>query len=195
MGGKTFPLLKIGSFQLNASVAIFLLPLVFTINDIITEVFGRERTKSLIGSSLIVIFLIFIFSVFATSLPPSKRFLASEKAYDLIFGTSARIAVSSLVAFSIAEFMDVLIFVKIRQALGKKALWLRTNLSNFGSQFLDTSVFMFLAFYALDKPLNENLGFLIGLIIPYWLLKSFMSIIETPFVYLGVKWLKSEKQA
>ena len=52
MGGKTFPLVNIFGFQLNASVAIFVFPLIFTINDIITEVYGRERARSLIRSSL-----------------------------------------------------------------------------------------------------------------------------------------------
>jgi len=58
---------------------------------------------------------------------------------------------------------------------------------------LDTVIFMFLAFYAFNLPFGANLSFLIGIILPYWLLKCFMSIIETPLVYLGVNWLKSEK--
>jgi uncharacterized PurR-regulated membrane protein YhhQ (DUF165 family) len=58
------------------------------------------------------------------------------------------------------------------------------------SQLADTTLFMFLAFYTLNKPLADNLPFLIGLSLPYWLLKCLMSILETPFVYLGVKWLK-----
>ncbi|MBI2613267.1 MAG: queuosine precursor transporter [Candidatus Levybacteria bacterium] len=194
MGGKTFPLLTIGTFKLNASVAIFVLPLIFTINDVITEVYGKERTRSVIRSGLFIIFLIFAFSIFATSLPPSMRFVASEKAYDTIFGLSARIAAASLTAFTLAEFMDVFIFAKIREILGKKALWLRNNASNFVSQFVDTSVFMFLAFYAFDKGFGDNFAFLVSLILPYWLLKCFMSIIETPLVYLGVNWLKKEKK-
>lgn len=194
MGAKTFPLFSIGNLKLNASVAIFVLPLIFTINDVITEVYGKERTRSVIRSGLFIIFLIFAFSIFATSLPPSTRFIASEKAYDAIFGLSARIAAASLIAFTLAEFMDVFIFAKIRERLGKKALWLRNNASNFVSQFIDTSVFMFLAFYAFDKSFNSNLIFLIGLILPYWLLKCSMSIIETPLVYLGVNWLKKDKK-
>jgi len=190
MGAKTFPLVKIFGYQLNASVAIFVLPLIFTINDIITEVYGRERTRSVIRSGLLVILFILIFSLLATSLPPSIRFQTSESAYDIIFGLSARIAAASLTAFAIAEFLDVFIFVKIRQALGKKALWFRNNASNFVSQFIDTSVFMFLAFYAFDKSFDNNIGFLVSLILPYWLLKCFMSVIETPLVYVGVRWLK-----
>ena len=190
MGAKTFPLVNFFGYQLNASVAIFVLPLVFTINDVITEVYGKERTRSVIRSGLIIIFLILLFSVLATSLPPSKRFQNSEGAYDIIFGLSARIAAASLTAFALAEFMDVFIFAKIREKLGKKGLWLRNNLSNFISQFLDTFVFMFLAFYAFDKSLNSNIVFLFSLILPYWLLKCSMSIIETPLVYIGVRWLK-----
>jgi len=190
MGAKTFPLVKIFGYQLNASVAIFVLPLIFTINDIITEVLGRERTRSVIRSGLLIIFFILIFSLFATNLPPSTRFQSSESAYDTIFSLSARIAAASLTAFALAEFLDVFIFVKIRQKLGKKALWFRNNASNFISQFIDTSVFMFLAFYSFDKPFDNNIGFLVSLILPYWLLKCFMSVIETPLVYLGVKWLR-----
>ena len=75
----------------------------------------------------------------------------------------------------------------------KKALWFRNNVSNFASQFSDTVIFITLAFYALDKGFVENFGFLVSLIIPYWLLKCAMSIIQTPVVYLGVKWLREKK--
>lgn len=193
MGGKTFAVANILGYQLNSSVAIFVLPIVFTINDVITEVFGPERTRSIIRSGLFVIVLILLFSLLSTHLPPSKRFEKSEIAYDLVFNTSARIAAASLSAFVLAEFLDVFIFVKIRQKLGKSKLWLRNNLSNFLAQFIDTLVFMTLAFWAFDKPLINNINFLWSLILPYWLVKSFMSIIETPFVYLGVNWLQKEK--
>lgn len=192
MGGKTFPLFTIGDFTLNASVAIFTFPLVFTINDMIIEVYGRERARSVVRSALFVVALIFLFSLFAVWLPPSARFEATEAAYDTVFGLSARIAFASLVAFSIAEFTDLYIFSAIRRKLGDKALWLRNNASNFSAQFLDTVLFMTLAFYSFDRGLGENAAFLFSLILPYWLLKCAMSVIETPFVYLGVKWLRSD---
>ena len=96
----------------------------------------------------------------------------------------------SLIAFAFAECSDVFIFVKIRERLGAKALWFRNNLSNFIAQFFDTVIFMVLAFYSFSQPFANNAGFLFGLILPYWLLKCFMSAIETPFVYLGVGWLR-----
>lgn len=192
MGAKTFPILT-SPIKLNASVAIFVVPVIFSINDVISEVFGKERARSVVWSGLVVILLILLFSLLATYLPPSERFKGTEKAYDVIFTNSIRIAIASLTAFAAADFLDVYIFSKVRESLGKKALWFRNNLSNFISQFVDTTIFMGLAFYALDKPLLENAGFLWSLILPYWLLKTFMSVIETPFVYLGVRWLKGNR--
>ena len=135
MGGKTFPLAKIFGYQLNANVAIFLFPFIYTINDIVIEVLGKERARSIIRSGLIVVALLFLYTILATALPPSGRFIKTEGAYDTVFRLSTRIAAASLIAFAIAEFTDVLIFVKIRQRLGKKALWFRNNVSNFIAQF------------------------------------------------------------
>lgn len=195
MGAKTFALLKIGSFNLNASVAIFVIPLLFAINDIVTEVYGKARARSIIQSGIFIIFLLFLFSLLAVHLPSSARFLPSEDAYTEIFKKSARMSAASLISFAVADYLDVFIFSKIREKLGKNKLWLRTNVSNFISQFVDTSLFITLAFYSLDISFGINVTFLFSLILPYWLLKCFMSVIETPFVYLGTKWLRIGRKA
>lgn len=191
MGAKTFPLINIFGFQINQTVSIFVFPLIFIFNDIVNEVYGPERARSIIRSSLLVILFIFIYSIIATALPPSSRFAASENAYDEIFGLSARFSLASLIAFISSDFLDVYIFAKMRKALGKKGLWLRVNVSNFLSQFIDTVVFMVLAFWALDMSFSSNFTFILGLLIPYWIVKCVISVIETPVVYAGVKWLKS----
>ena len=191
MGAKTFPITTIGSFHLNATVVIFILPFIYAANDIIVEVYGKERAQSIVRSSLFMIFFLLLFSLLATHLPPSKRFFTTESAYETVFSISARFSAASLIAFAISEFSDVLIFARMREKLGKKKLWFRTNVSNFVSEFLDTAIFMTLAFYALDQSAFSNFSFIAGIAIPYWLLRCVMSIIETPLVYLGVKWLRN----
>lgn len=195
MGGKTFPLATIGGFKLNASVAIFVIPLLFTVNDVIVEVYGKDRARSVIRSGLTMIVLLIGFTLLATALPPSPRFASSESAYDLIFHQSTRIALASLVAFAAADFLDVHVFSRLREKFGARRLWLRNNASNFIAQLVDTTLFMTLAFYATGRGLGDNFHFLWGLILPYWLLKCSMSIIETPLVYLGVKWLRGDAVA
>lgn len=189
MGGKTFPILTY-PFVLNGSVALLVLPFVYSINDIVIEVLGIGRARSIVRSGLIVVALVFIYSLIATNLPPSARFASREAAYDTIFGLSARIAAASLVAFLIAEFTDLFVFQKIRERMKNKALWIRSNTSNIIAQFLDTVIFITLAFYAFDKTLASNAPFLWSLILPYWLLKCSMSVITTPLVYVGVRWLR-----
>lgn len=195
LGSKTFPLFKIGTYQLNASVAILVVPIIFSINDIVTEVHGKERARSIIRSGLIIVALIMLFSLLATALPPSTRSMMTEEAYDTIFQASARISAASLTAFALAEFLDVFIFSRLRKKLGQKNLWLRNNASNFIAQFVDTIVFMTLAFYAFNLSFANNFVFLSGIILPYWLLKCFMSVIETPFVYMGVNWLRKDEKS
>lgn len=190
MGGKTFALFNWHSFHLNASVAIFAVPLIYAINDVITECFGKNRAQSIVRSGLLAILLFLIFSLLAIHLPASKRFLPTEKAYEMIFAVSARISGASFTAFALGEILDVRIFYRIREKFGKKSLWLRTNVANIISQFVDTALFMTLAFYAFDKPVLDNIAFITSLVIPYWIVKCFMSVIETPLVYLGVMWLK-----
>lgn len=192
MGTKTFPITQIGSWKLNASVAIFLIPILFSITDIIIEVHGKERARSLVRSGLVMVFFIMLYSLLATALPPTARFAPSEAAYDSVFFKTVRIAIASLIAFGVSEFTDMYIFSKIRERMKSKALWFRNNASNFVSQFLDTILFISLAFYATNKGFGDNASFLWSLILPYWLLKCAMSILETPLVYAGVKWLKDE---
>lgn len=194
MGGKTFVIWNNG-FTLNASVAIFVIPVIFSINDVITEVYGAKRARSLVWTGFIMISLLILYSFIAIILPPSGRFIGTENAYETIFAVSIRMSIASLTAFAASDFLDVFIFAKMRETMGKKALWLRNNASNFISQFFDTTIFMFIAFYALEKSFADNLPFLFSLILPYWGLKCAMSVIETPFVYMGVKWLKKDKQA
>lgn len=181
LGAKVF---QIGFIR--ASVAIFVLPITFTINDVVTEVFGKDRSRNIIRAGLYVLIGLAAFTLLAISLPPAGRFTAANPAYQQIFSKSLRIMLASLTAFFLAERFDVYVFAKIREKLGKKRLWLRNNFSNFLGQLFDTTIFMFLAFYT-----PGSFSFILSLIWPYWLLKCFMSVIETPLTYLGVKWLRN----
>lgn len=193
MGAKTFPLVQTSWLHLNTSVAIFVMPLLFSATDVIVEVYGRKRARSVVMSGLVVVGLIMLFGMLATHLPASVRFSATEPAYDAVFSASVRMSAASLAAFAASELLDVYVFSKLRQRMHKRALWLRNNLSNTISQFVDSAVFLTLAFYAFGMPFGENLGFIVGLLIPYWLLRCGLSAFATPIVYAGVHWLRRER--
>lgn len=195
MGPKTFPLFHIGSFHLNSSVAIFLMPLLFTLPDVVVEVYGKARAQSIVFSGLGMIALLVLFSTLATHLPASPHFASSAAAYDKIFGYSVRMAIASLTAFAASELLDVMVFSKLRQLLRNRALWLRNIVSNVISQFADSAIFLTLAFYALHVSFGSNVAFLLGLILPYWVLRCVLTVLETPLVYAGVWWLRGSRES
>ena len=174
-------------FGVSTSIGIYALPLTFVINDIVSEVIGKDRARNFVRTGLFVLIMLFFFVFLARILPPAS-FYQNNEAYRLVFGNSMRIIIGSLTAFAISEFTDVYIFNKIRQMWGKRFLWLRSNLSNFVGQFIDTTVFIFIAFYMASA--TSTFSRMWALIIPYWLLKMFFSVAETPLTYLGVKWLR-----
>lgn len=192
MGSKTFQLLSVGSFSLKASVAIFVLPIVYSLTDIIVEVYGKARARGVVYIGIAMIGLLVLYSALATALPPSTRFAPTEPSYDAIFHASIRISLASLTAFAVAELLDVAVFAKLRERMHNRKLWLRNNLSNFIGFFVDSLIFLTLAFYALDQSLSSNFSFIAGLLVPYWLLKCALSVFGTPLVYAGVRWLKKE---
>jgi len=194
MGSKSFPLLKIFNFNLSGSVGMFLIPWIFSINDIFAEVFGLKRVRNLAKISILTIFLLILLASFAVILPPTSRYAVTNDAYKIIFSQSIRISIASLIAMAISNFADIQIFWKLKQKLSNKGLWFRNNLSNILATLLDTVIFMTLAFYNPIHDFSNNFHFLIGIIIPYWLLKVSMSAISTPFVYMGIKWLKKDDQ-
>lgn len=191
MGAKVMPLGEIGGFKFNISVAIFLMPLLYTIIDCISEVYGRTRARGIVFMGLICIVLLMGFMALAIALPHAARFDGQNPAYEMIFGTSFRLASASVVAFFVSELADVFVYSKIRDKTKGRMMWLRNNASNIVGEFVDSFVFMTIAFYSFDKSFAGNVSWVLGLTIPYWLAKCVMSFVSTPLVYAGVKYLKN----
>lgn len=186
-GGKT---IKLGSLSWHASAAIFVVPLLFATVDIVTEVYGKARARSMVYCGLVCVFLLILYSALATSLPPTDRYAPNESSFDKVFHSSIRLSAASLTAFAVSELLDVAIFANLRQRLNGRALWFRNAVTNFVSQFADAAVFLSLAFYATSQTLGSNISFIWSLLFPYWVLRCLLTIAETPVVYFGVWWLR-----
>ncbi|MDD4029545.1 MAG: queuosine precursor transporter [Caldisericia bacterium] len=184
LGGKV-----IGFFGISSSVGIFMVPLTFLITDIVEEVYGRETAGRFISGGIIVLIVIFAYTLIFTALPSHSRYLYNDE-YRIIFGSSLRMIGASLVAFILSQYHDVWAFEFWKKRTQGKALWLRNNLSTIVSQGIDTFVFMMIAFYRISPTFTFT--FVLQMSLPYYALKICFAILDTPFVYLGVKWLKKE---
>jgi queuosine precursor transporter len=101
-------------------------------------------------------------------------------AFDTIFSLSIRIALASLVAFIVSEYLDVLVFFRFRQDM--RTFWIASFVSNLISQFLDTTIFMIIAFYGVFS--DERI---LMMALPWWLYKVTMGFLYSPISYFILK--------
>ena len=174
----------------RVSVGIFFLPVLFVITDIIGEVFGRKEglffVKIAIGYLIAMLALVFL----CIKIKPDASY-HFQKEYEVIFSSSLRMTFASIVSFIISQNFDVLAFDFIKKITQGKMLWLRNNVSTIISQFIDTTIFMFVAFYHMTPTFTTL--YIFSLIFPYWVFKIILALLDTPICYLGVKWFSEKK--
>jgi hypothetical protein len=173
---------------ISVSVGIFAYPITFLCTDIVAEVRGKQYTKQFVKIGFAVLVLTIALVALSIVVPPADRYEHND-AYRLVFGNSLRMVFASLVAFVMAQYHDIWAFHFWKSRTKGKWLWFRNNLSTVVSQLIDTTVFMFIAFYMVTPQFTA--GFIVSLIVPYWLFKLAFAFLDTPLVYAGVKWLKS----
>ncbi len=179
---------KIFSFWvISASVGIFMYPLTFLITDMIEEVHGRKKTKQFVMAGFFSLVLVTLFTLLSIALPPASRYDLNPE-YLKVFAPSLRIMAGSIVGFLISQYHDIIAFDFWKKKTKGRFLWFRNNASTIVSQFLDTTIFMFIAFYMVTPKFTVD--FVFALIIPYWILKVAVALFDTPVCYLGVRWLR-----
>ena len=93
-----------------------------------------------------------------------------------------------MLAYLIAQFVDIKIYHFWKKLTKGRLLWLRNNFSTFASQFLDTfSVIMLLSIFGI---LPWDLFF--GLVLSGFIFKIIVAALDTPLLYLFV-WLFRKK--
>ena len=98
LGLKIMPFI----FGSHLSVAVFSFPVVFLMIDVIGEVYGKHAAKFFVFAGFISTALFITYSFLSLTMPWSADGEWARQGYNQIFGVSARIAITSLVAFLIA---------------------------------------------------------------------------------------------
>lgn len=171
----------------RASVGVFFMPILFLVTDIIGEVHGRKTSAQFVNLSTAMLVFMFAMIGLCIALPANPTW-GLQESYATIFGSSMRMTAASIVSFFIAQHVDVLTFSAIKRLTKEKHLWIRNNASTIVSQFIDTTIFMFIAFFHMTE--RYTVPFIFSLIIPYWLFKVLFALLDTPLCYLGVWWMK-----
>ena len=180
IGGKLTAL-----FGKSLSVAILALPITYVVLSAANEVFGQSLPRKYVLSAITAQIAVFILILISLWLPagPRELFPGFNANYKVIFSTTGRIIIGSIIAFLTSQLYTIWAFNFVKYKTGEKFAWLRYNLATISGAFIDTFLFMFIAFYRGDLAFTANIA------LNYFLFKALAAIISTPFFYGGGWWL------
>ncbi len=164
-----------------APAGIITYSLTFLITDILGEKYGKKTANKAIKAGLIIN-LLFIPIAFLAKIFPYPLFNEKlAKSLANVLSLSPRIVVASIIAYLFSQHLDVFLFHKIKEISQNKLLWLRNNLSTMISQFVDSVLFITIAFLGVFP--NEVI---IKMIFSQYVVKIIIALLDTPFIYLAV---------
>ena len=129
----------INIFGLDYTIGTFTFPIIVLATDLTVRLSNARNARKVIGFAFVPAFIIsYIFADF-------------------------RIAIASVLAYSIGQLLDVLVFSKVRDSIGDDGLnlssywYLAPVVSTFFAQLIDTYLFYGVAFYnSTDDFMREN---------------------------------------
>ena len=166
-------------FVFPCSNIIFSL-LTFPVTDIISEIWGKEYAKRTVWISFGAQAL-FVLFIQGSIYLPAAGFWERQDAYQSALGSGPRILLASMVAFLSSQIWDVVVYGKLKVITKGRFIVVRNNISTFSSQLVNSSLFITIAFYGSQPVLKLITGSI--------LLKWLIAAIDTPLVYLGVRFI------
>lgn len=179
-------ILDLGAFTFDGGTILF--PLSYIFGDILTEVYGYGRSRRVIWMGFFAAMLMSVVFMIVGALPPSPEW-PNQAAYDAILGLTPRIVIASLTAYFLGEFVNSFILAKMKILTKGKHLWTRTIGSTLGGEFVDTAIFVGVAFWGVLP--NEILP---AILISNFVFKTMVEVFFTPVTYAVVKFLKRAEE-
>ncbi|MCH9753345.1 MAG: queuosine precursor transporter [Alphaproteobacteria bacterium] len=173
--------------RFELSVGAILYPLTFLITDLIAEFYGKERAQFCINFAMFTNILIMLIISFMDYLSATEWSRVNDETFHNIFGYYSIAFIGSVVAFYIAQTIDLHIYIAIRNFTKGKYLWLGNLGSTSIALLVDTSVVIsFMTFFGIFS--SEHMWPLIVNSYSWKLLFTFCSI---PLFYLCIVLMRS----
>ena len=175
-----------GLYTFEISVGILPYPVTFLITDIISEVYGKKKANQVVTTGIFASFFSLLIVYIADAVPATSWSPIGDSLFEKVFGATAIAVFASMVAYLLAQYIDIQLFHFWKRLTKGKHLWLRNNFSTFLSQFVDTFSVLFLlcSFGKIDWELFN------GLLLSGFLFKVIIAAVDTPFLYAAVYGLR-----
>jgi len=167
--------------------ADLIFPLVYLMGDVLTEVYGFARSRLVIWTGLAANVLMSATLWLVGVMPGEPGWVEAggQSAWDMLLGLAPRIAIASLVAYAVGEFLNSYVLARLKVAMQGRKLWLRTISSSLLGQGVDTLIFFPIA-YAGEWPWS----LIVQIMLVAYVMKVGVEVFLTPLTYAVVGFLK-----
>lgn len=178
-------LIVVDAFGMEQTLGNILFASTFLVTDILSETEGRKAAQKAVVVGIVTSVIFIVISQSWMLYTPNASDWASP-AIASVFSNTPRLMMSSIIVYAIVQAFDVFAYHAIwkkTEALchdSKRFLWLRNNGSTMLSQFFNTLLYTFAAFYGVYE-----LKTLFHLIFSTYVIFIFTSLLDTPAVYLA----------
>ena len=170
------------------SVGILPYPITFLITDLISEIYGKKKANDVVITGIFASFFSITILLISEAVPAIENSPISDEEFKKVFSVSSIAVFASMLAYLIAQLVDIRIYHFWKKLTKGKLLWLRNNFSTFSSQFIDSSLVIgLLCFFDI---LSWDLFW--GLVLSAFIFKVLVALFDTPFLYFFV-WLLRKK--
>lgn len=178
----------LGSRLFELSVGILPYPITFLITDLISEIYGKRAANRVVTAGIFASFFSMGILLVSDFVPAMESSPVDDATFTKVFSLSPLAVLASMIAYLLAQFVDIRIYHFWKKLTKGKMLWLRNNFSTFASQFLDTfSVILLLSIFGI---LPWDLFY--GLVLSGFIFKVLIAALDTPLLYLFV-WMFRKK--
>lgn len=171
-----------GAPLFEVSVGILPYPITFLITDLISEIFGKKKANQIVIAGIFASFFSLTIVYTANAVPATSWSPVNDSLFTSVFGNTIIAVFASMMAYLLAQFVDIQIYHFWKNLTKGKYLWLRNNFSTFSSQFIDTLTVVALLCSFGEIPWDK----FTGLVISGFIFKIIIAFLDTPFLYLFV---------
>lgn len=179
--------LPLTEFHFSFDGGTLLFPLSYIFADILTEVYGYERSRRVIWSGFAGLVLM-SFVIWLVGVIPADPDWPFQSSYQDLLMTAPRIALASIIAYFIGEFSNSYILSRLKIFTKGKYLWTRTIGSTLVGELIDSVLFVWIAF----GGVWEN-SLVVRVLISNYIFKTGYEILATPLTYAVTRWLKNRE--
>ncbi|MED1781383.1 queuosine precursor transporter [Brevibacillus fortis] len=153
---------------------------IYLVSDLLNEKYGEREAKKAVWFGFFTLIAATIIMQLVLVFEPQETDIA-QGSLQTIFGLMPKVALGSLCAYFVSQFVDVKIYSWLKKKCpGRNQLWIRNNGSTLFSQLLDSVTFCTIAFLG-EFPMDVWWQILLTT----YLIKFVVSAASTPFLYIA----------